>query len=268
MAGRACKKRRCTNPISRKNAPSTTMWKTERSRDECRSRRNCASRNASCALFPRCLWNEPLPGTQVSTRIKGRVQCRDAFARSGLTPEANRRIGRSRAPRWVRVARVAKNRDVSLSVPDETSHFPIGFRIRISIDVTRGRERETRSVHAQTAERTGHRPLVFGQSPILPDASYCIVSWTRSYILVNVRRTNRWLRRRRRQRGLLYGSPSMWRKCTGRWLSSPSRMTRLVETESSSFSEFVETENTPLAKIRGIGQRETTTSAQSVARWS
>lgn len=25
------------------------------------------------------LWNEPLPGTQVSTRIKGRVQCRDAL---------------------------------------------------------------------------------------------------------------------------------------------------------------------------------------------
>jgi len=144
MTGESCKKRRCTNPISRKNASSTTVWKTERSRDECRSRRNCASRNASCALFPRCFWNEPLPGTQVSTRIKGRVQCRDAFARSGLTSEANRRIGRSRVPSETSKGRESKNCDVSLS-PDETSHFLIGYRIRIY----RRNTRETRNVYAQ-----------------------------------------------------------------------------------------------------------------------
>lgn len=113
------------------------------------------------AFSARCLWNEPLPGTQVSTRIKGRVQCRDAFARSGLTPGANRRIGRSRAPRRVRVAE-SKNRHVSLS-PDETFHFP-GFRIRTHRCNARERERKRREkerlvTFTPKAERTGRRPL-------------------------------------------------------------------------------------------------------------
>lgn len=79
-------------------------------------------------FFARYFWNEPLPGTQVSTRIKGRVQCRDALARSRLTPEANRRITRRAAPEQDRRSRIEESR--CFFTAPETCRFTVGFGIR------------------------------------------------------------------------------------------------------------------------------------------